>query len=55
MVQTYHINPEKVVNVVNRMKNLKFAGLEISNGSHIFIDIEFEGMDPDKRRLAIRS
>ncbi|MBJ6119013.1 hypothetical protein JAO76_12470 [Pontibacter sp. BT310] len=49
MEQTYYINPEKLIKVVNRMDNLKFAGLEVSDGSHIVIDIELEGIDPEAK------
>ncbi|MBC5774351.1 hypothetical protein H8S95_09790 [Pontibacter sp. KCTC 32443] len=49
MEQTYYINPEKIIKIVNRMENLKFAGLEVSDGSHVVIDIEFKGINPDAR------
>lgn len=49
MEHTHYINPEKLIRIVNRMDNLKFAGLEVSDGSHLVIDIGFEGFDPDAR------
>lgn len=49
MEQTHYINPEKLIRIVNRMDNLKFAGLEVSDGSHVVIDIEFEGIDPEAK------
>jgi phosphosulfolactate synthase (CoM biosynthesis protein A) len=46
MSSIHYIDAEKVRKVINKMKNLAFNGIEISDGSMVQIDIRYTDVNP---------